>query len=117
MNHSCRNQIASSLFVFSTLFAIPAMATEPTQSDEYAIGVMVKSLDSAIKSPSPESLALINQYGTDSRYYVMIRGWLVQELQGVNSQLSAYRKDDALKAKLQQKADFLTQAIRRIDLE
>lgn len=123
MNHSCRNQIASSLFIFTALFAIPAMATEPTKSDEYAIGVMVKSLDNAIAHPSNESLSIITNYGTDSRYYVMIRGWLVQELQGAESQLDAYHSDvldnsqAEQKSKLQQKVDFLKQAIRRIDLE
>lgn len=123
MIHSCRNHIASSMLMFTALFAIPALATEPTQSDEYAIGVMVKSLDHAIKHPSNSSLATITEYGTDSRYYVMIRGWLVQELQGVKSQLAAYRldtldtSDDQHRARLQHKVDFLTQAIRRIDLE
>ncbi|GIU23558.1 hypothetical protein L2719_05260 [Shewanella schlegeliana] len=123
MNHSCRNHIASSMLVFTAILAIPAMATAPTQSDEYAIGVMVKSLDNAIKHPSNASLATIAEYGTDSRYYVMIRGWLVQELQGVKSQLAAYNSHvqdksyDANRARLQQKVDFLQHAIRRIDLE
>ncbi|ABZ78324.1 hypothetical protein Shal_3784 [Shewanella halifaxensis HAW-EB4] len=123
MNHFCRNKIASCMLALSSLLATQALANEATQSEEYAIGVMVKSLGSAIKQPSDESLITITQYGTDSRYYVMVRGWLVQELQGVKSQLAAYRSDDldnshdAHKAKLQQRVDFLKQAIRRIDLE
>ena len=103
--------------VLVAVIATPAMASEPLQSEEYAIGVMVKSLDNAIQHPSADALELISQYGTDSRYYVMIRGWLVQELQGANSQLAANRKEDMHKAKLQQRVDFLQQAIRRIDLE
>ncbi|WP_299805590.1 hypothetical protein [uncultured Shewanella sp.] len=123
MLFSYRNNIASSLILLSSVLTLPAMATEPTPSDEYRIGVMVKSLDNAIKHPSNASLATISEYGTDSRYYVMIRGWLVQELQGAESQLGAYRSDNLdkiqaeQKAKLLQKVDFLKLAIRRIDLE
>ena len=90
---------------------------ESTPPEEYKIGVMVKEIDVAIDSPrNPASLEIIAKYGTDSRYYVMIRGWLIQELSGVDSQLSATR-DPAVKSTLQQKADFLRLAIRRIDLE
>ncbi len=89
----------------------------PYLSEEYKIGVMIKALSLAIASPDePDSLKIITQYGTDSRYYVMIRGWLVQVLSGVQSQLNANRNDKA-KEKLIERAAFLTQAIRRIDLE
>ncbi len=111
------NTLACSILVFSSLLAAKAVADEPIHSEEYTIGVMVKALDDAIQHPSDQSLSTITNYGTDSRYYVMIRGWLVQERQGAKSQLSAYRKDDNHRAKLQQKVDFLQQAIRRIDLE
>jgi len=91
-------------------------------SEEYQIGVMVKALSRAIASADePDSLQIITQYGTDSRYYVMIRGWLVQELSGVQSQLDATRdhktEDHSAKEKLTERVGFLTQAIRRIDLE
>ena len=86
-------------------------------NEERRIGEMVQSIDAAIAAPDdPESLATVTRYGTDTRYYVMIRGWLVQELQGVESQLEASR-DPQLQAKFRQKADFLRTAIRRIDLE
>ncbi|BES69141.1 hypothetical protein RE428_01590 [Marinobacter nanhaiticus D15-8W] len=86
-------------------------------SEERRIGEMVQSIEAAIAAPGdPESLATVARYGTDTRYYVMIRGWLVQELRGVESQLEASR-DSQLKAEFQQKADFLRSAIRRIDLE
>lgn len=127
MKFNYRNKLTTSALLLSTvllsagllsaMFTLPAQANTAEQSEEYTIGVMVKALDNAIKKPSKNSLELISHYGTDSRYYVMIRGWLVQELQGVNSQLSAYRSDDEIKARLQAKSDFLTQAIRRIDLE
>lgn len=90
---------------------------EKSSSEEYKIGVMIKALSRAIASPDePDSLQIITQYGTDSRYYVMIRGWLVQVLSGVQSQLDANRNDKT-KEKLIERVAFLTQAIRRIDLE
>lgn len=86
-------------------------------SEDARIGEMVQAIDAAIDAPeNPDSLATIARYGTDTRYYVMIRGWLVQELRGVESQLEATR-DPQLNAKFQQKAAFLRTAIRRIDLE
>ncbi len=92
--------------------------TDLKASEEYRIGVMVKAIAAAIKAPEkPASLQTIATHGTDSRYYVMIRGWLVQELSGVESQLAAIRDDPERKAKFQRKIDFLKKAIRRIDLE
>ncbi|ABV35249.1 hypothetical protein Ssed_0637 [Shewanella sediminis HAW-EB3] len=96
---------------------VKGSGVEKSNSEEYKIGVMVKALSRAIASPDePDSLKIITQYGTDSRYYVMIRGWLVQELSGAQSQLDATR-DATAKTKFIERAAFLTQAIRRIDLE
>ncbi len=81
------------------------------------IGVMVQAIDAVLKNPDlPDALETVVTYGTDSRYYVMIRGWLIQELRGVESQLSANR-NVPINEKHQKKAAFLKQAIRRIDLE
>ncbi len=94
-----------------------ASVVKESGTEEYKIGVMIKALSRAIASPDePDSLQIITQYGTDSRYYVMIRGWLVQVLSGVQSQLDANRNDNAQEI-LIERVDFLTQAIRRIDLE
>ena len=87
------------------------------QSEEYNIGIMVKSIQSAIDHPEQhDSLTTIFEYGGDSRYYVMIRGWLMQELASAKSQQSAV-KDTAAKEKISRKVQFLQQAIRGIDLE
>lgn len=87
------------------------------QSEEYNIGIMVKSIQSAIDHPEQhDSLTTIFEYGGDSRYYVMIRGWLTQELASAKSQQSAV-KDTAAKEGISRKVQFLQQAIRGIDLE
>lgn len=87
------------------------------QSEEYQIGLMVKAVAQAIKHPEKsESMQVLVQHGMDSRYYVMIRGWLFQELKGAESLMQAH-KDAVIKAKFRLKVDFLKRAIRRIDLE
>ncbi|QDO82273.1 hypothetical protein FM037_02235 [Shewanella psychropiezotolerans] len=90
-------------------------------SQTYRVGVMVEEISDALTKPNDtESLATISQYGTDSRYYVMIRGWLVQELAGVQSQLDASQTNESNsenKQKFIDKVTFLQRAIRRIDLE
>ncbi|MEH6649326.1 MAG: hypothetical protein V7707_04780 [Motiliproteus sp.] len=90
---------------------------EPFDPATYRVGEMVEAVAAAIAAQAePASLDTIVRYGTDSRYYVMIRGWLNQELSGTQSQLHATR-DPTAKARFQRKSDFLQQAIRRIDLE
>ena len=85
-------------------------------SEEYTIGVMVKAIAEAIQTPEKkESLKIITTYGLRTRYYTMIRGWLVQELRNHKSLLSVH-KDKPHKA-LQLKVDFLSKAIRHIDLD
>ncbi|AQS40344.1 hypothetical protein Sps_05275 [Shewanella psychrophila] len=109
----------------SLLSSAPVMAQDNTFYDEssqtYQIGVMVEAISTALTKPEdPESLTTISQYGTDSRYYVMIRGWLIQELAGVQSQLDATKAHDSNsenKQKFIDKVTFLQLAIRRIDLE
>lgn len=106
------------MLVFTDMvFATDGSSLDKKVSQEYQIGVMVKAIAATIKDPKkPESMQVIVQYGTDSRYYVMIRGWLKEELSGVNSLLAVVR-DSAQKSRLQEKSTFLKQAIRRIDLE
>lgn len=87
------------------------------KSEEYRIGVMVKEVAAAIQSPEkPESMKVIYRAGTDSRYYVMIRGWLKESLSSAQSLLDVAR-DPKQKSKFEKKVAFLKKAIRRIDLE
>jgi len=86
-------------------------------SEEFQIGVMVKRIQAALKAPErPASLKTIVKYGHDSRYYVMIRGWLAEELRAVESQLPGTR-DAKRKQRFLAKQKLLKAAIRRIDLE
>lgn len=99
------------------LACLSGCCTTSNNQEYQRTGQIIERVSYAIKHPnSDNALEVITQAGTDSRYYVMIRGWLVQELQGVQSQFNA-TKDNADKEKFQTKITFLHQAIRRIDLE
>jgi len=109
------------LLIGSLAFVTPLSAHETANHEKYIqayeVGIMVQQLQLALESPEDgQSLITINHYGTDSRYYAMIRGWLFQELVASESQLNASQSQPYL-AKFQQKSDFLKQAIRMIDLE
>ena len=118
LSHATRSATVVVLLL-SSLLSGSALADNDLSNNqsEYQIGLMVNAIDKAITDAQPDSLELIYQYGTDSRYYVMIRGWLVQELTGVQSQLDAHRQQDERRQQLEHKVNFLKQAIRRIDLE
>ncbi|MCL1057193.1 hypothetical protein L2729_04195 [Shewanella gelidimarina] len=122
--------IPSKLVITAALLSITCLSSEAIanttvddkppleqQSEEHSIGVMVKAINTALENPSNDSLEIITHYGTDSRYYVMIRGWLVQVLSGVQSQYYASQDRHTHKAALAEKIEFLQQALRRIDLE
>ncbi len=109
------------LFFFLSVFISCACASQTVTKDSaneaYEIGAMVQNIQVALKAPNDQqSLQTIINYGTDSRYYMMIRGWLFQELVAVESQLHA-SKEAKIRAKFQNKSNFLKQAIRAIDLE
>ncbi len=92
-----------------------SQAQSSLQAEQQELGAMVQALQRAIATPSPEQLEVIARYGTDSRYYVMVRGWLVQELSGIESQLAAH--GDRAPETMRARAEHLRAAIRRIDLE
>ena len=104
------------LFLFAASLVTGCVATpSQTEVEQQRLGVMVQALQQAIAVPTPEHLEVIARYGTDSRYYVMVRGWLVQTLSGVESQLAA--SGDAAPEAMRAQAEHLRAAIRRIDLE
>ena len=66
------------------------------EEETYKIGLMVQDVQSALLLRDEQALQTINLYGTDSRYYSMIRGWLYQELVAVESQFYA-TKDEKMR--------------------
>lgn len=112
-----RMRVVKSMAALVALLMVGALTGCQSWQEQRRIGVMVQAVDEAIAAPAdPAALQTVVRYGLDSRHYVMIRGWLALELQGVESQLAATRNPED-KARFQSRAAFLRQAIRRIDLE
>lgn len=87
------------------------------KTEQQVIGEMVQQLQIAISSPADDNaLQTISKFGSDSRYYLMIRGWLVQKISGIESRLQA-QKSQSKREVLMTEVNALKQAIRAIDLE
>lgn len=80
------------------------------------LGYKVLAVRAAIQAPAaPGAMAAIIELGTDSRYYVMVRGWLALQLQGDKSILAASRGEAP--AEVAARVGLLEDAIRALDLE
>ena len=106
-------------FIFlSILFFGGVIFSAPCDSLLLYKGQAITAVQWALDNYS-DSTALdsVYRYGVDSRLYVMIRGWLVQELQGVQSILGSTPPTSKHYKKLQERESFLERSIQRIDLE
>ena len=116
----------SLLVLLLSILLVPALLAGPKalktvddyrNSEEFQIGKMIKQIQVALNAPErPGSLKTIVKYGQDTRYYVMIRGWLSEELRNIESQIPGVR-DPKRKQKFLAKQKLLKSAIRGIDLE
>ena len=98
------------------LFAAPP--AEDAQALE--VGRKVLRLNKALRaSDDKELLAAVRDLGLDSRYYVMTRGWLTQELSSAKSyrDTSTYKNDAKRKNEIDARIDLITRCLRAIDLE
>ena len=113
MANSCRIQLfycAAALF-----FSIQATATEYQENPEI-LGQKVLAVQHAIANPDlPDSMPAILALGHDSRYYVLVRGWLVEKLRGDQSIATAMGYE--MPPELEKRIQFLEKVIRAIDLE
>jgi len=80
------------------------------------LGRKVIAVRQAIANPqTPGAMEAVTALGHDSRYYVMVRGWLTQQLAGDQSILDASGENTPKAVK--DRIAFLHKAIRAIDLE
>ncbi|MGB5299662.1 MAG: hypothetical protein WBN08_14900 [Thiogranum sp.] len=126
-----RNHALLCLTVVAVVFAfallLPAIGVtggsrlEPVdfaRADEHALwlGHRVLAIAAAIRNPdAPGSMEAVLELGLDSRYYVMVRGWLAMQLRGDMSILQARNGD--VSPQIAVRIAFLEKAIRAIDLE
>lgn len=93
-------------------------SVESLVQDEHALwlGRRVLAVKAAIHNPEmPGAMEAILVLGLDSRYYVMVRGWLAMQLRGDLSILEAGR--GTVSQEIAERIEFLRKAIRAIDLE
>ena len=99
----------------------PALAggasLSPSETEALELGHRVLAVKNALQDPeTPGALAAVVDLGTDSRHYVMVRGWLMLQLKADTSILEATR-ESALPPDIETRVDFIKTAIRAIDLE
>ena len=87
------------------------------QTDEATrIGQQVLAIKAALDNPgTPDAMQAVMDLGTDSRYYVMVRGWLSLQLKGDRNIADASQGE--VSPEIERRIEFLAQAIRAIDLE
>jgi len=93
-------------------------SVDPSPADEHALwlGKRVLAIAAAVSNPdASDAMAAVLELGLDSRYYVMVRGWLVMQLRGDKSIAQARNGD--LSPQIAARIAFLEKAIRAIDLE
>ena len=117
--------VASIAFAFALL--LPAIGVtgdggvepvDPSRADEHALwlGQRVLAIAAAMRNPdAPGAMEAVPELGLDSRYYVMVRGWLAEQLRGDMSILQARNGD--VSPQIAARIAFLDKAIRAIDLE
>jgi len=113
--------VASIAFAFALLLPAISVASEPVDpspADEHGLwlGQRVLAIDAALRNPeAPNAIGTVLELGLDSRYYIMVRGWLVMQLRGDMSISQA--RDGDVSPEIAARIEFLNQAIRALDLE
>jgi len=101
------------------LFIFWLCACSENSGEATRVGQAVLDIRQALHEPDlPDAgrMEAITRLGHDSRYYTMVRGWLVQELKGLESIRSA-RGAAGDTGDLERRIEFLGKAIRALDLE
>jgi hypothetical protein len=96
----------------------PLERVDQSSADEHALwlGQSILAIAAAIRSPeSPDAMDAVLALGLDSRYYVLVRGWLSMQLAGDIDIMEARNGD--VSPQLAARVAFLRKAIRAIDLE
>ena len=115
------NRIGVDWFAAAILISTSqTMATEPSTGacdpDASDLGQKVLAVQRALSDPAaPGAIDAVKALGLDSRYYVMVRGWVSMQLAGDRSISNAH--GDSVPPHIRDRIDFLERAIRAIDLE
>jgi len=104
-------------FLFFILFCSNiCAASELTDAEATELGNRISAINTALQNPAaPGAMQAITELGHDQRYYVMVRGWLMYQLQGDMSILEA--RQEQTSNTIRARVEFIRRAIRAIDLE
>jgi hypothetical protein len=95
-----------------------AKTAQLSKEDQAALelGHKVLAVSRAIQNhKAPNAMKAVTDLGHDQRYYVMVRGWLSQQLRGDMSILAGAKERTSNVVK--ERIVFLKKAIRALDLE
>jgi hypothetical protein len=93
-----------------------SIAAELTETAAMELGYKVAAIHAALRDPAtPGALQAVTNLGHDQRYYVMVRGWLMYQLQGDLGLLDASQQQPS--ENIRARIEFVQEAIRAIDLE
>ena len=96
----------------------PSVASALSKDDQAAmeLGRRVLAIEQALRDPgAPDALNAVTALGLETRYYVLVRGWLSCQLAADMSIADAAKGQTA--EPVRQRIAFLQRAIRAIDLE
>ncbi|MDH3585004.1 MAG: hypothetical protein OER86_12400 [Phycisphaerae bacterium] len=97
-----------------------ATALGPKDREALELGRKVIKVRAALEKPEKkQSLDNIRSLGLDSRYYVMVRGWITQHISMTESYrgTSTYRESAERRKQVEDRVIALRKALRAIDLE
>ncbi len=84
------------------------------------LGRKVIRVKSALKAPEKRaSIDAVRELGLDSRYYVMVRGWILQHISMTESYkgTSVYKESEQRRKEIDKRVLGLRKMLRAIDLE
>lgn len=106
--------------LFTTVFCCGGNQTSHTTKEdnpEY-VGEMIEKTRRIFEGTGTQSdFDQVIEFGRDTRYYPLLRAWLVQEIANTKSQLAGQEKGSAAEARLKEKLVRLERMLRMIDLE
>jgi len=105
------------MIIFCVLLLLAGNANAISDEEAKQLGLRIVAVQHALNNPAePQSMQAVVDLGHDSRYYLMMRGWLTQQLQADSSILQQYRNSPP-PGLIVERAHFVRRAIRMIDLE
>ena len=90
----------------------------PVNTEHQYVGEMIEKTRLVFEGTGTQSdFEQVIEFGRDTRYYPVLRAWLVQEIANTKSQLTGSGKNSSDEARLKEKLVRLERMLRLIDLE